>query len=114
MEAVDANLARLVAAVEAAGGVMIVTADHGNADQMFEGDKKTGGYAREKTGALKVRTAHSLNPVPCILLDSARRFQLNKELGHTAGLGNLGASLLWMVGLTPPQDYLPGVVVPRR
>ncbi|MFH1469034.1 MAG: 2,3-bisphosphoglycerate-independent phosphoglycerate mutase [Pseudomonadota bacterium] len=113
VEAVDAGLARPEAAVIAAGGVMIVTADHGNADQMFEVDKKTGGYARGKDGARKVRTAHSLNPVPCILLDPRGRFQLNKALGPEAGLGNLGAALLWMVGLVPPVDYLPGVVVPR-
>jgi 2,3-bisphosphoglycerate-independent phosphoglycerate mutase len=113
LEAVDASLTRLEAAVIAAGGVMIVTADHGNADQMYEVDKKTGGYARERSGALKVRTAHSLNPVPCILVDPAGRFQLNKALGPGAGLGNLGASLLWLVGLEPPEDYLPGVVVPR-
>jgi 2,3-bisphosphoglycerate-independent phosphoglycerate mutase len=114
VEAVDAGLARLEAAVIAAGGVMIVTADHGNADQMFEVDKKTGGYAREKSGARKVRTAHSLNLVPCILVDPAGRFQINKSLGLRAGLGNLGASLLWLVGLEPPADYLPAVVVPRR
>ena len=112
VEAVDAGLAQLVEAVERAGGVMIATADHGNADQMFEVDKR-GGYARDRDGRPVVRTAHSLNPVPCILCDPAGRFRLNPALGPEAGLGNLGAALLWLVGLRPPEEYLPGVVIPR-
>jgi 2,3-bisphosphoglycerate-independent phosphoglycerate mutase len=78
---------------------------------MFEIDKR-GSYAREADGSFRVRTAHSLNPVPCVLFDPAGRFRLNPDLGDDAGLGNLGASLLWLVGLRPPDDYLPGVVVP--
>ena len=112
VETVDTCVGQLLAAVEAVGGVMLVTADHGNADQMFEVDKKTGDYARGPDGQRRVRTAHSLNPVPLILADPSGRFQLNPEL-EQAGLANIGASLLLLAGLRPPQDYLPGVVVAR-
>jgi 2,3-bisphosphoglycerate-independent phosphoglycerate mutase len=113
VEAVDACLARIEAAVKASGGVLMITADHGNSDQMYEVDKKTGGYQREAGGALVVRTAHSLNPVPFILVDHSGHFQLNPEIGEDAGLGNVGAALLTVVGLEPPPDYLPSVVIPR-
>jgi len=113
VEAVDAALARIEAAVKAAGGVLMITADHGNSDQMYEVDKKSGGYKLDADGAPVVRTAHSLNPVPFVLVDHSGQFQLDPALGDDAGLGNVGASLLWTVGLEPPADYLPSVVVPR-
>ncbi len=112
VEAVDAAIARIARAVLEAGGVLIITADHGNSDQMYEVDKKTGDYKRQADGSLQVRTAHSLNPVPCILVDATGLLRLDTDL-EDAGLGNVGASLLWMLGLVPPDDYLPGVVVPR-
>ncbi len=54
IEAVDAQLGRVVDAVHAPGGACIVTADHGNADNMLEPDGSP-------------NTAHSLNPVPLIV-----------------------------------------------
>ncbi len=112
VEAVDAALAQLERAVLERGGALLITADHGNADQMIEVDKKTGGYALEADGSPRVRTAHSLNPVPLILVDPARRFRLNPDLDDQASLANLGASLLLMMGLQPPDDYLPAAVIP--
>jgi 2,3-bisphosphoglycerate-independent phosphoglycerate mutase len=113
VEAVDAALARIEAAVKAQGGVLMVTADHGNSDQMYEVDKKRDGYKRDGDGGFVVRTAHSLNPVPFILVDHSGHFQLDPTLGDDAGLGNVGAALLTVVGLEPPADYLPSVVIPR-
>jgi 2,3-bisphosphoglycerate-independent phosphoglycerate mutase len=69
VEAVDLALARLLPAIEAAGGVALITADHGNADEMFELDKKTKQPAQNKDGSFKAKTAHTLNPVPLILFD---------------------------------------------
>ncbi|HVA31080.1 MAG TPA: hypothetical protein VMU58_07405, partial [Gaiellaceae bacterium] len=54
-ETVDACLARVVDAVEAAGGVCLITADHGNAEKMLEDD------------GVSPHTAHTTNPVPLIL-----------------------------------------------
>ena len=61
VEAVDLGLARLLPVIEKNGAVLIVTADHGNADEMLEKNKK---------GAVAVRTAHSLNPVPFIVFNA--------------------------------------------
>ena len=50
MEGMDLQLGRLRAAVEKAGGIMILTADHGNSDDMYEHDKKTGAVTRKADG----------------------------------------------------------------
>ena len=59
VEAVDLALGRLLAAIDAAGGVALITADHGNADEMFELDKKTGQPAQNKDGSFRAKTAHA-------------------------------------------------------
>ncbi len=55
VETVDECLGRVVAAVRESGGVCVITADHGNADHMLEPDGSP-------------NTAHSLNPVPLIVV----------------------------------------------
>ncbi len=104
METVDACVARLEAAVRAADGVMIVTADHGNADQMYEIDKKSGAYKDAP------RTSHTLNPVPFLLVDPGRRWALAEV--ERPGLANIGTSVLALCGLTPPEDFEPALVRP--
>ena len=66
IEAVDLELGRLLPVIDALNGIAIITADHGNADEMYEFDKKTGKPAVDKTGRIKAKTSHTLNPVPCI------------------------------------------------
>lgn len=112
VEAVDAAVGEVEAAVRAAGGVLLVTADHGNSDQMYEWNAKKGAYAVDGSGRRKVRTSHSLNPVPFILVDPAGRFDLDRDVPEP-GLGNVGATLLLLLGLQPPADYLPALVVSR-
>ena len=70
VEAVDLALARLLPAIAAAGGVALITADHGNADEMYELDKKTKQPSLNTDGSYKAKTAHTLNPVPLILFDN--------------------------------------------
>jgi len=113
VEAVDDALTRIETAVREQGGVLMITADHGNADQMYEVDKKTGDYKLDSLGKPVVRTAHSLNPVPFVLVDHSGTFELSDAAGDDAGLGNVGAALLTVVGLEPPADYLPSVVALR-
>ena len=110
MEVVDACVGQVEAAVRQAGGVMLVTADHGNADQMFEVSKKTGAYALGKDGQRKVRTAHSLNPVPFILVDPSGRYRLDTGIPKP-GLAHVSGALLALVGLAPPSDWLPSIVM---
>ncbi|MDR0476049.1 MAG: 2,3-bisphosphoglycerate-independent phosphoglycerate mutase, partial [Treponema sp.] len=69
MEGMDIQLARIRKAVSEAGAVMVLTADHGNSDDMYEHDKKTGAVSCKADGTPKAKTSHSLNPVPCIIYD---------------------------------------------
>jgi len=69
VEAVDLALGRVLFAVRRAGGTALVTADHGNADEMYERDKSGRFQVDANTGRFKPRTSHSLNPVPLILYD---------------------------------------------
>jgi len=72
VETVDLCLARLLPVVDELGGMAIITADHGNADEMYELDKKSGLPAKDKDGSFKAKTSHTLNPVPCIFYDNVR------------------------------------------
>ena len=98
VEVVDACVGALERATLEAGGVLIVTADHGNADDMLQKDGVT------------PRTSHSLNPVPFVLVDPSGRWAL-AEL-EAPGLANAGAALLALAGLQPPDDYVPSLVRP--
>ncbi len=111
VEAVDAGLADLLSCVEQTGGLMLLTADHGNADQMFQVDKKTGRYSLDSAGSRIIRTSHSLNPVPFVLVDPLGRFAMNSTV-EKPGIGNIAATLLLAGGFTPPEDYLPALIEP--
>jgi 2,3-bisphosphoglycerate-independent phosphoglycerate mutase len=99
VEAVDLALARLLPAIEAAGGVALITADHGNADEMFELDKKTKQPAQNKDGSFKAKTAHTLNPVPLVLFDKVTGGKLGLKQTETAGLSSIAATVANLVGL---------------
>lgn len=97
VEVVDHSLARLLPVVRSLGGVLVVTADHGNADQMLEVGKD---------GRPRARTSHSLNPVPLHVYDAARPgLALDPGALRGANLGNVAATCLELMGLTPPPDY---------
>ena len=98
IEAVDLALGRLLAAIDAAGGVALVTADHGNADEMFEIDKKAGQPAKNPDGSFKAKTAHTLNPVPLILYDNVSGGRLGLKQTETAGLSNIAATTANLLG----------------
>ena len=100
VEAVDLALRRLRPAVEAAKGVLVVTADHGNADCMFT----------EKKGKREPMVAHTLNPVPFIIKDfsGANRISLNPV--ETPGLSNVAATLVNLLGFEKPEDYDPSLI----
>ena len=98
IEAVDLALARLLPAIDAAGGVALITADHGNADEMFELDKKTKQPAQNKDGSYKAKTAHTLNPVPLILYDNVSGGKLGLKQRETAGLSNIAATVANLLG----------------
>ncbi len=105
MEGMDLQLARLKKAVEKAGGVMVMSADHGNADDMFEHEKKTGAVSRKADGSPKAKTSHSLNPVPCIVYDPSYKGEYKKALKEGLGISSLAATTIELLGYKAPADY---------
>ncbi len=114
VEAVDECTDKLIEVVNELGGITVVIADHGNADEMFT----------LKDGKKIVSTAHSLNPVPCAIVDagykgeyrmaglSARGLpaaRLPARQGQ-AGLSNIAATLLNLLGFEKPRDYDPSLI----
>ena len=98
VEAVDRGLGRLLTAIEKARGVALILADHGNAELMFT----------EKDGKREPMVAHTLNPVPCIVKDysGVNTFALvSPEKPPIAGLSNIAATLLNLLGYEKPKDY---------
>ena len=98
IEAVDLALARILPVIDAMGGVALITADHGNADEMFELDKKTKQPAQNKDGSFKAKTAHTLNPVPLILYDNVTGGKLGLKQTPEAGLSNIAATTANLLG----------------
>jgi 2,3-bisphosphoglycerate-independent phosphoglycerate mutase len=108
VEAVDLCIGRLRRAIEETGGVMVITADHGNADDMYEHDKK--GAVIHENGKIKVKTAHSLNPVPCVIFDPGYRDDYHRELRSGLGISSLAATCMNLLGFEAPADYDPSVL----
>jgi len=113
VQVVDLCLARVLRAVQRAQGVALITADHGNADQMYEKNKKTGAVKRDDQGHPQAKTSHSLNPVTCVLADfSGHDRNLGLRQDPTAGLANVAATVLELLGYAPPADYDPSLLEP--
>ncbi len=110
LEGMDLQLERLRSAVEKAGGIMILTADHGNADDMFEHNKKTGEVEYKAEGMPKAKTSHSLNPVPCIIYDPDYKGEYKLTLKTGLGISSLAATCMELLGYLPPEDYDPSVL----
>ncbi len=110
VNAVDAALATVLKAVDELGGTLVVTADHGNCEQMYAVDKKTGKAIMGAGGMFEPLTSHTLNPVPFIVHgpDTAR-YALSSA-AKEAGLGNIAATLLNLLGYEKPADYLDSLV----
>ena len=109
MEAMDLQIGRIWDAIKKAGGVMVVTADHGNADDMYE-HGKDGSLKLKKEGDPKSKTSHSLNPVPCIICDSAYNGEYSKELKTGLGISSIPATLMNLLGYDAPADYDSSVI----
>jgi len=112
VETVDLQLGRLQRAVDELGGVLVVTADHGNADEMFQRDK-AGKVQRDKVTGLPVpRTSHSLNPVPLMIHDLARddRYEIDPARARDAGIASVTATCLELLGLEAPPDLAPSLL----
>ncbi|MCK4543374.1 MAG: 2,3-bisphosphoglycerate-independent phosphoglycerate mutase, partial [Spirochaetales bacterium] len=105
MECLDIAIGRLEKTVKETGSIMILTADHGNADDMYEHNKKTGDVVIKENGQPKAKTSHSLNPVPCIILDPEYKGEYDKTLHEGLGISALAATSMHLMGFIPPEDY---------
>ena len=86
-ETVDTCVGRIIKAVHANGGVALVTADHGNSEKMLEDNDK-------------IHTAHTLNPVPIILVDDSRKTAILRE----GRLGDIAPTILELMGIRQPEE----------
>lgn len=105
MEALDLQLKRIIDAVDKLKGIALITADHGNADEMYEVDKK-GNLKTDKNGNFKAKTSHTLNPVPCILYDNFYRdaYDVKADEGRF-GLSNVAATMVNFMGYEAPSVW---------
>jgi 2,3-bisphosphoglycerate-independent phosphoglycerate mutase len=112
VETVDLQLARLAKAVEELQGILVVTADHGNADEMYQRDKNGRVQRDKKTGQPVVKTSHSLSPVPFLIYDPNRsdRYEIDPDRAKTAGIANVTATCLELLGFVPPDDLEPSLL----
>jgi 2,3-bisphosphoglycerate-independent phosphoglycerate mutase len=101
VETVDKCLGELLAVIKEMEGIAIVTADHGNADEMFTIDKK---------GAKSIKTAHTLNPVPFIIYDPLYQGEYRMADLKEKGLSNVAATLLNLLGYEKPDEYDPSLI----
>ncbi|MDQ6994601.1 MAG: 2,3-bisphosphoglycerate-independent phosphoglycerate mutase, partial [Mariprofundaceae bacterium] len=101
VEAVDQAVGRIIEALEKVGGYALITADHGNVEEMsiFKGDET------------EACTKHSINPVPCILFDPTydgsyqlRQSKQGDDVATRPGLSHLSATLFNMMGYDAPND----------
>ncbi len=105
MEGMDLQLGRLRDAIKEAGGIMCITADHGNSDDMYE-HKKDGSVAKDAEGEPKAKTSHSLNPVPGIIYDPEYKGEYdNTTLNEGLGISSWPSTLIELMGFLPPTDY---------
>ena len=105
MEAMDLQIGRIKQAVEETGGILCITADHGNSDDMYE-HAKDGSVKQNKDGSPKAKTSHSLNPVPAIIYDPEYKGEYDQSaLNSGLGISSWPATIMQLMGFVPPADY---------
>ena len=111
VETVDLGIGRLMKAARKAGAILVITADHGNADDMCQRDKKTGeAKVDPETGKIEPKTAHSLNPVPVYFYDPAGKANIRLADVENPGISSLAATCMKLLGYEPPADYNPSLI----
>lgn len=101
MSAIDLELARIAKEVDRLGGMMIITADHGNAEELLDDDNQP-------------KSSHSLNKVPCIFYDNTENRRLyGPTRVEDAGLTNLAATIATLFGKQDyPDSWRPSLIKP--
>ncbi|MCX8011366.1 MAG: 2,3-bisphosphoglycerate-independent phosphoglycerate mutase, partial [Ignavibacteria bacterium] len=96
VETVDQCISRLLKVVDELQGIAIVTADHGNADEMFTVNKK---------GVKEIKTSHTLNPVPFVIYDTQYKGEYKMSNIKNPGLTNVASTILNLLGFKKVSDY---------
>lgn len=101
MEAIDIQLARIAKEVDRLGGVLIITADHGNAEELTDNE----GHAK---------TAHTTNPVPFVIYDNTdNRDKYDFTKLEDAGISNIAATIATFLGQSDyPDTWRPSLISP--
>ncbi|KAK1322552.1 2,3-bisphosphoglycerate-independent phosphoglycerate mutase [Acorus calamus] len=104
-KAADKAVKMIIEAIEQVGGIYVVTADHGNAEDMVKRNKK-GQPLLDKAGNIQILTSHTLQPVPIAIggagLSPGVRFRNDVPNG---GLANVAATVMNLHGFVAPNDY---------
>ncbi|HEY8422287.1 MAG TPA: 2,3-bisphosphoglycerate-independent phosphoglycerate mutase [Thermoclostridium sp.] len=103
VETVDLCLKRILSVVDELGGMAIITADHGNADEMFELDKN-GKPKMDENGVIKAKTSHTLSKVPFIIYDNFNGDKYTLKNGNF-GLANIAATAANLLGFEAPDIW---------
>ncbi|MBE6701589.1 MAG: 2,3-bisphosphoglycerate-independent phosphoglycerate mutase [Ruminococcaceae bacterium] len=114
MEALDICIGRILKTADKIGSVVLFTADHGNADECIEINKKTGEFNIDKeTGLPKAKTSHTLNPVPFIFYDktSADKYDV---IDGEYGLSNIAATVVNLLGYEAPEKWDSSMIKVRK
>ncbi|MBN2060222.1 MAG: 2,3-bisphosphoglycerate-independent phosphoglycerate mutase [Deltaproteobacteria bacterium] len=101
VETVDQCVGELLVAIREKNGIAVVTADHGNSDEMFTIDK---------SGNRAIKTAHSLNPVPFVIYDPLYSGEYEMAHHENQGLSNVASTLLNLMGYEEVEDYDPSLI----
>jgi len=109
VEATDLCVGRLIKMAKKTGAILVITADHGNADEMYE-HKKDGSIQIDKNGVPKSKTAHTLNPVPVYIFDPAGQADITLTERTDLGISSLAATCIELLGYEAPADYDPSIL----
>lgn len=109
-KAADEAVKIILDAIENVGGIYLVTADHGNAEDMVK-RSKTGQPAKDKEGKIQILTSHTCNPVPIAIggpgLTEGARFRTDLR---QPGLANVASTVINLLGFEAPSDYEPTLI----
>ena len=108
VEAVDLEIGRLMPVIQKLHGALIVTADHGNADEMYQVDKQ-GKIQRDAAGVPVVKTSHTLNQVPFLVYAPEYKLAIDQTV-PAPGLANMASSVLYLLGYRAPSAFLPSLI----
>jgi len=109
VEATDLSIGRLMKEAKKCGAILVITADHGNADEMYD-HNKDGSIKIGKDGKPASKTSHTLNPVPVYFYDPDGNHGIRIAERETLGISSLAASLFMLLGYEPPADYDPSII----